>query len=62
MLFALAFAFANAHKLYFTVFLKLLPYMVTAFEVFTLIGNENSSQYNLRFENAICFGREKRIF
>lgn len=29
-----------------------------AFEVFTLIGDENSDQYNLRFENAICFGCE----
>lgn len=29
-----------------------------AFEVFTLIGDENSNQYNLRFENAICFGCE----
>lgn len=31
-----------------------------AFEVFTLIGDENSVQYNLRFENAICFGSEIR--
>lgn len=29
-----------------------------AFEVFALINDENSGQYNLRFENAICFGRE----
>ena len=29
-----------------------------AFEVFTLIGDKNSEQYNLRFENAICFGSE----
>lgn len=29
-----------------------------AFEVFTLIRDENSDQYNLRFENAICFGSE----
>ncbi len=29
-----------------------------AFEVFTLLGDENSNQYNLRFENAICFGSE----
>lgn len=31
-----------------------------AFEVFTLIGDENSNQYNLRFENAICFGSDIR--
>lgn len=29
-----------------------------AFEVFTLIGDKNSDQYNMRFENAICFGSE----
>jgi len=29
-----------------------------AFEVFTLLGDENSDQYNLRFENAICFGSD----
>lgn len=32
----------------------------SAFEVFTLIGDENSLQYNLRFENAICFNSEIR--
>ena len=31
-----------------------------AFEVFTLSGDDNSNQYNLRFENAICFGSEIR--
>lgn len=29
-----------------------------AFEVFTLFDDKNSNQYNLRFENAICFGSE----
>ena len=28
------------------------------FEIFTLFGDETSNQYNLRFENAICFGSE----
>lgn len=27
-----------------------------AFEIFTLLANEKSKQYNLRFENAIYFG------
>lgn len=27
-----------------------------AFEVFTLIGDDEKAQYNLRFETAICFG------
>lgn len=27
----------------------------SAFEVFTLFGNDDSKQYNMRFENAICF-------
>lgn len=31
-----------------------------AFEVFTLIGDQNCDQYNLRFENAICFGSDIR--
>lgn len=29
-----------------------------AFEVFTLLGDDESEQYNLRFETAICFGSE----
>lgn len=29
-----------------------------AFEIFTLLGDETNNQYNLRFENAICFGSE----
>lgn len=29
-----------------------------AFEIFTLVGNEKSKQYNLRFENAIYFNCE----
>lgn len=29
-----------------------------AFEVFTLIGDDEKEQYNLRFETAICFGGE----
>ena len=29
-----------------------------AFEIFTLIEDEKSKQYNLRFENAICFNCE----
>lgn len=31
-----------------------------AFEVFTLIGDDASEQYNLRFETAICFGSEMK--
>ena len=31
-----------------------------AFEVFTLFEDEISDQYNMRFENAICFGSEIR--
>lgn len=29
-----------------------------AFEIFTLLGDKTSNQYNLRFENAICFGSD----
>lgn len=32
--FTLAFAFAIARKLYFNIFLKLLPYVVTALEIY----------------------------
>ena len=30
------------------------------FEVFTLFGDDNDEQYNLRFENAICFGNNEK--
>lgn len=32
-----------------------------AFEVFTLFGDANKEQYNLKFEHAICFCNKERI-
>lgn len=29
-----------------------------AFEIFTLLDDKTSNQYNLKFENAICFGSD----
>lgn len=32
----------------------------SAFEVFTLFGDDSSKQYNMRFEQAICFRNDIR--